>query len=81
MNGASAGGYKNYLGHSKHVKHNVYVHPEWRAGSFGGNTGMCVQDVGNPTLAMWCEKVLFLAPFSDEIDFCQDRLGTNIRKR
>ena len=40
------GGYKNYLGHSKHVHGNVYVHPEWRAGSFGGNCGMCVQDVG-----------------------------------
>ena len=59
-NGASAGGYKNYLGHSKHVKKNIYVHPEWRAGSFGGNAGMCVQDVGNPTLAMWCGNTMIL---------------------
>ena len=50
------GGYKNYLGHSKTVHNNVYVHPEWRAGSFGGNVGMCVQDVGNPTAAMWGEE-------------------------
>jgi hypothetical protein len=44
------------MGHSKTVEDNIYVHPEWRAGSFGGNAGMCVQDVGNSNQAMWGEE-------------------------
>ena len=38
------------------MHNNVYVHPEWRAGAFGGSVGMCVQDVGENTKAMWGEE-------------------------
>ena len=42
------GGYKAYLGHSKTVVDNVYVHPEWRAGTTGAtaDVGTCVLNVG-----------------------------------
>jgi len=36
------GGYKNYIGNSKNVHDNIYVHPEWRP----DGSGRCVQDVG-----------------------------------
>jgi hypothetical protein len=51
------GGYKNYMGHSKVVVDNIYVHPEWRAGSCGpaASLGMCVQDVGVTENSGWGE--------------------------
>ena len=32
------------------------MHPEWRAGSFGGNAGECVQDVGIGPTSGWGEE-------------------------
>ncbi len=42
------GGYKNFLGHSKVVTNNLYVHPDWRARSVGPSKalGTCVLDAG-----------------------------------